>query len=280
MSKRKHPRGARTPEGSARTGTTATRGRPTEVPPIKPAPAQPGGPNRLARKEEARRRREALQRKTARRRLYRTVAVILAVAVVGAAVAGYVLTRPDPAAAAGCTDVMVNSGFADAGGQNLDQAHIGGETGPAEMPDLSEYPSVPPASGPHNNQPLPAGVYDTAPDIGQAIHSLEHGGVIVWFSSTVPNSQLEELRTFVDDPDNQDHLIMALYDYPDQGAAGQLPRGRSMALAAWHRVQLCDKVSADVVESFVDRFRIRTGEAPPPGYPTQNGAPEPGAPLA
>lgn len=278
MGKKRGSPGGRGPGASGRT-TTTTGGRPVDVPVIKPAPAEPGGPNRLARKEEARRRREALQRKMARRRWYRTGGAVLAVAVLGSAIAGFVLTRPDPAAAAGCTEVTVPDRFAGADGQDLDQVHIGSEGGPGEMPPLSEYPSVPAASGPHNAQPLPAGVYDTAPDAGQAIHSLEHGAVIVWYSPDVPNSQLDEIRAFVQDPGNQDHLIMALYDYPDEGPAGQLPEGRSMALAAWHHIQLCDKVSLDVVKSFADRFRVPTGGPPPPGYP-RNGAPEPGAVLA
>ena len=46
------------------------------------------------------------------------------------------------------------------------------------MPDLADYPSVPAASGPHDPLPLAAGVYDRAPDLGMALHSLEHGGVI------------------------------------------------------------------------------------------------------
>ena len=32
-------------------------------------------------------------------------------------------------------------------------------------------------------------------------------------------------------------MIVAPYDYPDQGAAGTLPAGTQMALVAWHNVQ-------------------------------------------
>ena len=42
-----------------------------DAPKVAVPPAEPGGPNRPARKEEARRQREALRRKQARRRYYR-----------------------------------------------------------------------------------------------------------------------------------------------------------------------------------------------------------------
>lgn len=249
------------------------KSRPGDVPVVKPAPAEPGGPNRLARKEEARRQREAIRRKMARRRWYRVGGVALAVLMLAGGVGAYLMTRPDPAAEAGCTAVQAAPPLEGA----LDRIHIGSEGAPAQQPPLSDYPSVPPASGPHAAQPLPAGVYDTSPDIGQVIHSLEHGAVVVWYSPEVPDSRLEPIRRLVDaDPD---HVILALYDYPDQGGQGSLPEGRDLALVAWHRLQVCDEVSADVVGSFVDRFRIPTGGPPPPNYP-QDGAPEPGAPLA
>jgi len=276
--KRRDSAADRSGAGSARGTTTATRRKaPSPPPTVKPAPFEPGGPNRPARKEEARRQREALQRKMARRRWYRLGAALLAVAVVAAGIAWFVLTRPDPAAAAGCTAVRTTKPFKGADGTDLDRAHIGSDTGPAVMPPLSQYPSIPPASGPHNPTPLTAGVYDTPPNLDQAIHSLEHGAVIIWYSPTVPDSQLQELRTFVQgDPD---HLIMAVYDYPKEGQLGELPAGRSMALVAWHHVQLCNQVSLDVAENFVRDFRVKTNQAPPPGYP-KDGAPEPGAPLA
>src|SRR3546814_8016556 len=50
--------------------------------------------------------------------------------------------------------------------------------GPAAMPPLSSYPSVPLASGPHNPTPWSRGVYSTPPPIDQVIHSLEHGAAV------------------------------------------------------------------------------------------------------
>lgn len=70
------------------------RGRPAQ-PKVAVAPASADGPNRLARKEEARRQREALNRKMARRKYVRwgTVAVIVVVAVV----VGVIIAMNQPA---------------------------------------------------------------------------------------------------------------------------------------------------------------------------------------
>src|SRR5687768_15010479 len=69
------------------------------------APAQPGGPNRTTRKEEARRQREALRKKMGRRRRYRVGAAVLAVVLVAGGITLYAVTRPEPLVVAGCIGV-------------------------------------------------------------------------------------------------------------------------------------------------------------------------------
>src|SRR2546427_8654725 len=161
----------------ARSG--GSRGTATKQAPPTPtvAPASPGGPNRIARKEEARRQREVLRRKMARRRTLRVVGVILALLVIAGAVTAYLMTRPDPAQAAGCA-VRVIKPYP--GGN--DRSHIQPGSPVTTPPPPSSYPSTPPASGPHNGTPLSAGVYPEPPDIYQAIHSLEHGAVSIWYA--------------------------------------------------------------------------------------------------
>src|SRR5688572_2047835 len=70
------------------------------------APAEPGGPNRAARKEAARLQREAIQRRMARRRYYRIIGAILAVLLVAGAIFFYNVTRPSPVEVAGCGPVQ------------------------------------------------------------------------------------------------------------------------------------------------------------------------------
>jgi len=167
------------------------------------------------------------------------------------------------AKAAGCTEVKTVSPY-----PGPDQGHIGADVPTA--PPLSSYPSHPPASGPHALVPLDAGVYSSPPDIYRAIHSMEHGAAEVWYSPTASGAELSRLKDVLS---GEDHVIVAPYDYPEPG--GQLPKGRQIALVAWHRLQLCDTVSAAVAVAFVRSYRFESGD--PSAYLGE--APEKGAPI-
>ncbi len=261
-------------------------------------------PTKAERKEQARLEREQIQRRVTRRRRSRTLGLALVAVAVVAIVVGVVVLQPadapatadapeallqeaaSAAEAAGCDDVQTVDPYGgvsdpDAPGYQ-DQVHIGsGEflTGPA----LSTYPSIPPTSGPHAAippGPIAAGVYDSPPDLYRAIHSLEHGASIVWYRPGTSQAALDRLTAFygqsLDDASvGQDRVIVAPYDYPDQGEAGQLPSGVNMAIVAWHRLQGCGAVSLPVAFDFTSRF-----SAPPWGDRTYEGeAPEAGATL-
>jgi uncharacterized protein DUF3105 len=176
---------------------------------------------------------------------------------------------------AGCGAVRITPPYDPA---DLDRSHIGGGNLP-QPPPLSSYATQPPASGPHDPTPLPAGAYPTPPPVTRTIHSMEHAAVVIWFdptgvSLTQPEGQLRAIIEFLAAGNTGDHVIVAPYDYPDQGSAGQLPTGMSMALVAWHRLQLCQRISLSVAQAFVDAFRFDPdaperyrGEAPELGVP-------------
>lgn len=241
------------------------------------AKQETGRATKADRKEQARRERAELERKVARGRRNRWIAIGLVVVVV-AGVAAYALTRPRTAAA-DPNDLLTGAqAQAEAAGcgapenvgpyqpQSRDQEHI-----TDAMPALSTYPSTPPASGPHNPITLGAGVYDSPPAIDRAMHSLEHGAVIVWYSPDV-TGELDRLTAFYSGADVGSRVIVAPYDYPDQGAAGQLPAGTEMALVAWHNVERCAKVNVAAAFDFSSQYaappfgdRQYVGEAPEAG---------------
>ena len=229
------------------------------------------------RKEEARRQRVELQRKMARSRRNRRVAIGVVVVLI-AGVAAFALTRPKEAQATP-SDLLAS----------VDQARQTADCGPVEnvgpyqpksqdtahvvaAVPLSTYPSVPPASGPHNAIPYGAGVYGTPPPIDRVIHSLEHGAAIVWYAPGVSGKELDRIRTFYEGNNVGSRVIVAPYDYPDQGAAGTLPAGTQMALVAWHNVQTCANVNLAAAFGFTSEYAFPTfeqreykGEAPEAG---------------
>ncbi len=228
------------------------------------------------RRDEARRRREELQRQMAKKRRTRLVGGV-ALALAGAAVVGLVVLQPfaaaspqeildqAPAAAttAGCEPVQTIDAYGSVDPndpKSNDRTHIG-PSFPA--PKLSAYPSVPPTSGPHDPSSLPGGVYDTAPPIGRAIHSLEHGAAIVWYAPTASGTALDELTAFYSQKlasqnVSQDRVIVAPYNYPGQGAAGQLPSGVQMALVSWHTMRICAEVSLPVAFDVTSQYAVPT----------------------
>ena len=229
------------------------------------------------RKEEARRQRVELQRKMARSRRNRRVAIGVVVVLI-AGIAAFALTRPKEASAtpsdllqdadqarqtAGCDPVEDVGPYQP---KSQDRAHV------VASVQLSTYPSVPPSSGPHNAIPYGAGVYGTPPPIDRVIHSLEHGAAIVWYAPGASGQELDRIRTFYEGDDVGSRVIVAPYDYPDQGAPGTLPAGTQMALVAWHKVQRCANVNLAAAFGFTSSYA-----APPFGrQPYKGEAPEAG----
>jgi hypothetical protein len=121
------------------------------------------------------------------------------------------------------------------------------------------YPSFPPASGPHDPVPLPAGVYDRplshAPSgsqgatIFRAVHSLEHGYVLV-FHQGLSASERAQLRS-------RFGKLRKVIVTPASGL------GDPVELVAWRRVQACSRFDVGAIAAFIDRFRETT--APEPG---------------
>jgi Protein of unknown function (DUF3105) len=162
-------------------------------------------------------------------------------------------SAPASATAAGCTEVQVVRPYP--GGD--DRAHIGSGASLQVAPPLSSYPSIPPASGPHDPTPLDAGVYADPPPITRAIHSMEHAAVIVWYDPAIESSSdVARITSFFRQGKERNHVIVAPFRYPTQGAAGTLPADRQMALVAWHHIQYCDRVTLPVAFAFVHSYRF------------------------
>ena len=256
-------------------------------------PGRPDQGRRLTkaeRKDQARREREELQRRLASKRRARTIGIVVAIVVIAAIAAAATLLpsgggdQPSPnqllqratsaVDAAGCGDATTTPPFDP---PDQDRTHIGEAVGPP----LSAYPTTPPASGPHADVPLPAGVYDSLAlsDLFRSIHSLEHGATVVWYDPAAPAEKVAALIDFYDrrlqDAEvGQDRVIVAPYDFPGD-AAGILPDGTQMALVAWHRLRTCASVDLAVAFDFTSQYSFPTTA----GRDYQGEAPEPGAAI-
>jgi Protein of unknown function (DUF3105) len=247
------------PEWPKRPSTKAAR---------KPGVAPAKGPTAeaAARREEARtaareRRLEAQKRQKAaeRKRKVRNGAIYggIAVVVVALIALAVVSSRHSTQAfatlskAAGCTDVQ-------------DTTKLAGTTNRTHLTDAQissgvtvTYSTSPPSGGTHHPVPLPKGVYGPLstnprdnPNLYQAVHSLEHGYVDIWYGNGLSTDQINSLRSFAD----QDKVLVI--SYPN------LPAGKSVAMTTWGRMQSCDKVNTDEIQAYIDQNKLKTAPEP------------------
>jgi Protein of unknown function (DUF3105)/Auxin canalisation len=217
--------------------------------------ARPGPAGKPVRGSAARR--QAEQRRRRRTLLY----TFLTVAVVAALVAVIVIDqrsdtpeaetedfRQSQAAlasarqAAGCTEVQEHP----SAGRN----HIN----PNEQP--SNWNSNPPSSGDHLDRWLQPGFYPEQQDERLAVHSLEHGYVVVQYKN-LPEDQVAQLRELQADHEGEKFVVQPYDGLESDG----------VALSAWQYTQTCEQVSLDVINGFIDAFMLPGG--------AQSKAPEP-----
>jgi Protein of unknown function (DUF3105) len=232
-------------------------------PPARRRPeAPPNGrgakPERRERKEEVRRVREAELKRLARRAAFRRslifggvgVLVILGVSYFNRA-AG---TKPlSPAAlaaatAASCSELVTPENDAPGG------LHL-----PAGQ--STTYPQRPATSGYHAPSPLPGQprVYTAPVDETQAVHTLEHGSVIMYYRAAADGGISQDLVNTLTPVANDNHATY-LIPYPN------LPEGTALAFTAWNKLLTCPKgITPDqattVARGFIDSFAC-TNNAP------------------
>ncbi|HUF59684.1 MAG TPA: DUF3105 domain-containing protein [Actinomycetota bacterium] len=248
------------------TAPTPADGDAARRPAARPGVAR-GGANieRRERKDEARRLREA-ERRRARRAasLRRTVTSI---GIAAAAVAAIILFRsfggPNdiPQAAiraaeeAGCTEVDQPASSAPSG-QHLQ---------PGQDPGYTDTPAT---SGFHDPAPLAdePKVYDSQPNETNAVHSLEHGAVFVYYLPAADGGLSQELiDRLAPIAEGSDATFLAPYP--------SLTAETALTLTAWNRRQSCPagdtltpQAASTIVNGFVTGFEC-TGNAPESSSP-------------
>lgn len=117
-----------------------------------------------------------------------------------------------------------------------------------------EWNSFPPTSGPHHGQTVIWGQYDEEIPLASAVHNLEHGGIVIYYGSDVPQAEVDRLIDFYrDEPAAM--LVAPLKELEDR-----------IALTAWYVPDLdeqgqgilseCTRFDEDAFESFRDAYRF------------------------
>ena len=237
-----------TSRGPARAATSGGAGR--------------GGANleRRERKEEARRLREAERRRARRAASFRRTFTSIGIA--AAVVAAITLFR----SFGGPNDIPANAVRAaeEAGCTEVDQPASSAPSGQHLQPGQDPgYTDTPATSGFHDPSPLPdePKVYDTQPPEINAVHSLEHGAVFVYYLPEADGGISQELvDRLAQIAEGSNATFVAPYP--------TLTAETALTLTAWNRRQSCPvgapltpETAATIVNGFVTAFEC-TGNAP------------------
>ena len=244
-----------------------TRPQPAGSPTTRPAGAEGANAERRRRKQEARQARERARKQQARNRAVRRGVAFLTVSAVAVG-AFYLLNRAASpgdlspeikqlAASVGCSDIRT-----PATNPPANQHLAAGED--------ANYTERPATSGFHDLSTLGTEqkVFTEPVREEQAVHTLEHGGVIVYYraegTSAVEPDVIDRLAGVT-----EGRRAALVAPYPD------FDENTSLAMVAWNTIMTCPSgVSAEDAEtiatSFVDAFEC-TSRAPESGVSAECG---------
>lgn len=131
-----------------------------------------------------------------------------------------------------------------------------------------EYEHTPPAGGLHSSTLLNCGIYSEPIPNENVVHSLEHGAVWITYDPTLSDSDVAELRDFVEGLRQRvrEYIVVSPYE--------GLPS--PVAASAWERQVFLDGVDDERLRQFVDQF-VRGTQSPEPGGPCTGGIGTPDA---
>jgi len=161
------------------------------------------------------------------------------------------------------TALAIACGGGDGGGSDVDVADY---PYPVEQPEVLEdrshfaigtiypgYTSDPPTSGPHALAPVDWGVSDLPIAKEQAVHNMEHAGVVVWYNCNAGTPLDSEACTTLRNGLGQIVTSEAakgtrvlLTPYPAMDA--------KIALTSWGFLDTFDEFDAERVRLFIDTF--------------------------
>lgn len=135
--------------------------------------------------------------------------------------------------------------------------------GQTHVPPTADVPyvTVPPYGGPHDATPLACGLYSSPPRFENAVHAMEHGAVVIWYSpgqiSDEQLSQLTELSAAQFEAGT--YIILAPY----------VALGVPLMLVTWGERMPLESVERGIIEAYINEFKH---DAPEPtaagGCPT------------
>ena len=122
-----------------------------------------------------------------------------------------------------------------------------GQEHTAEEVTAPDFKTNPPTSGPHSPNPAPDGIYvpGNEPAIGNWVHTLEHGRVIIQYKPRTAANVVQQLTALfnedVADSGGAHHSVLM------QNNSAMKPQ---VAAVAWRHYVVCDEFTPQVIDAF------------------------------
>lgn len=107
-----------------------------------------------------------------------------------------------------------------------------------------EYNSEPPTSGPHTPDLAGFGSYDYIVPDERIIHSMEDGGVVMWYAYGTPEENEEHIRALEDIAQGYRRVVIAPRENMET----------PYVLTAWTRLQRFDEIDETGMREFLEAF--------------------------
>jgi len=195
----------------------------------KPVDAQKQAEKRARREERKRAEAKAKQREAQRRRLRTALAAVVGVAVV-AAIGFAIFPRLVPPELEGVSQPTDDGRAHVAAGQ------------------AASYATPTPTSGSHSPSSAPCGIFNQPVPLEFAVHSLEHGSVVIWYQPGLAEDRVSSLSEIVDRFDDRVTL------------SPNVELTDPIVATAWNRLKAYESVDPEI-EDFIDTYRARGPES-------------------
>jgi hypothetical protein len=197
-----------------------------------------------------------------RRGLWLVLAALVLAAILGAA--AFFLLRGDESREESVAEAMRAAGCEFRTVPALDPGvHI---SDPEATPE--EWTTFPPTSGPHFGQWVIWGDYEDPVRLAEAVHNLEHGGIVIYYGDEVPEEEVAAVRRFYrEDPTAMllsplprlgDTIVVTAWYAPNAGERAEPGEGDQGILAE------CRRFDENAFEAFRDAYRFQGPERIPP----------------
>lgn len=120
----------------------------------------------------------------------------------------------------------------------------------------AEYDRIPPTGGAHYDPSVGPGFYTEEQTLGELVHSLEHGYIVVWYDPSALSSDAEEnLRTYSNEYTGRFKGFIAVPNPSDDPEANYV-------LTTWGKRLTMDQYDEDTVRAFTAEYIGRGPENP------------------